>query len=27
VLDGSGAELGRVDGDGAGLAALISRAH
>jgi thiol-disulfide isomerase/thioredoxin len=25
VLDGSGAELGRVDGDGAGLAALIAR--
>jgi thiol-disulfide isomerase/thioredoxin len=27
VLDGSGAELGRVDGDGAGLAALVARAR
>ena len=26
LLDGSGAELGRVDGDGAGLAALIAKA-
>jgi peroxiredoxin len=27
VLDTAGAELGRVDGDGAGLAALIDKAH
>jgi len=27
LLDGSGAEVGRVSGDGAGLAALIAKAH